>query len=63
MVAIEHDLDVIHNADWIIDMGPDGGKKGGMIVFEGTPEELAEQKDNATGIFLREELEACGGKK
>ncbi|MBQ6046117.1 MAG: excinuclease ABC subunit UvrA [Bacteroidales bacterium] len=63
VLVIEHNMDVIKVADWIIDMGPDGGKKGGMIVFEGTPEELAEQKDNATGIFLREELEACGGKK
>ena len=51
-------MDVIKVADWIIDIGPDGGIKGGEIVFAGVPEELAKRQDNFTGIFLKEELEA-----
>ncbi len=58
ILVIEHNMDVIKVADWIIDIGPDGGKKGGEIVFAGTPEKLAEEKDNFTGQYLKEELEA-----
>lgn len=59
ILVIEHNMDVIKVADWIIDMGPEGGKKGGQIVFSGTPEQLAKQKDNYTGIYLKEELDSC----
>ena len=51
-------MDVIKVADWIIDLGPDGGRAGGNITFCGTPEQLAKQKDNYTGIYLRQELDA-----
>jgi excinuclease UvrABC ATPase subunit len=53
MIVIEHNLDVIKNADWIIDMGPDGGTKGGKVMFEGTPRELLENKDSITSIYLK----------
>ena len=56
VVVIEHNLDVIKVADWVIDMGPDGGRNGGHIVFAGTPEELAAQTDNSTGYYLAKEL-------
>ncbi|MBR3528064.1 MAG: excinuclease ABC subunit UvrA [Bacteroidales bacterium] len=59
VLVIEHNMDVIKVADWIIDIGPDGGVKGGEIVFNGTPEALAKEKDNFTGQYLAEELEAC----
>lgn len=52
MVVIEHNLDVIKNADWVIDMGPEGGSGGGQIVGEGTPEQLANNKSSYTGKFL-----------
>ena len=58
VLVIEHNMDVIKVADWIIDMGPEGGRRGGQIMFEGTPEELAQQADNYTGQYLKEELEA-----
>ena len=53
VVVIEHNLDVIKTADYIIDMGPEGGVKGGEIVAEGKPEEICEVKDSYTGSFLR----------
>ncbi len=53
VVVIEHNLDVIRNADWIIDMGPEGGNKGGRIVFEGTPKELLNAKGSLTGEYLQ----------
>ena len=52
MVVIEHNLDVIKNADWIIDMGPEGGNAGGQIIAEGTPEQVAKVKTSYTGQFL-----------
>jgi excinuclease ABC subunit A len=52
MVVIEHNLDVIKNADWLIDMGPEGGAAGGTIVAEGTPEQVAKVKASYTGQFL-----------
>lgn len=53
VIVIEHNLHVIKNADWIIDMGPEGGSKGGTIMFEGTPRELLHAKKSLTGIYLR----------
>ncbi len=57
ILVIEHNMDVIKVADWVIDMGPDGGRKGGNITFAGTPEQLAAQPDNITGQYLKEELD------
>jgi excinuclease ABC subunit A len=53
LLVIEHNLDVIQAADWIIDMGPEGGESGGRIVAEGTPEEIAQVEESHTGRFLR----------
>jgi len=53
MIVIEHNLDVIKNADWIIDMGPEGGSGGGLIIAEGTPEQVATVKDSYTASFLK----------
>ena len=52
MVIIEHNLDVIKTADWLIDIGPEGGAKGGQIVATGTPEDVAKVKNSYTGQFL-----------
>jgi excinuclease ABC subunit A len=57
IVVIEHNLDVIKCADWIIDLGPEGGDRGGRIVATGTPEQIADQTNSYTGHFLREFLE------
>ena len=59
VLVIEHNLDVIKNADYVIDMGPEGGSKGGLIVDTGTPFEVAERAEKTgsyTGKFLRKEL-------
>jgi len=56
VVVIEHNLDVMKSADWIIDFGPDGGDKGGEITFEGTPESLIKKKDNFTAHYLKRVL-------
>jgi excinuclease ABC subunit A len=56
VLVIEHNLDVIKTADWIIDLGPEGGEKGGAVVAEGTPEQVAKNPQSATGQFLRPEL-------
>jgi excinuclease ABC subunit A len=56
VIVIEHNLDVMKTADWIIDLGPEGGRRGGEIVAMGTPEEIAALPDNHTGRFLREVL-------
>lgn len=56
VVVIEHNLEVIKTADWVIDMGPEGGDGGGRVVAEGTPEEIAKAKDSHTGRFLKEVL-------
>jgi len=53
VVVIEHNLDVIRAADWVVDIGPEGGDKGGTIVFEGTPEELVKDKNSYTGAYLK----------
>ena len=57
VVVIEHNLDVIKTADWILDLGPDGGVRGGEVVAEGTPEEVAKTKASYTGQYLRPMLE------
>ncbi|NTW25180.1 MAG: excinuclease ABC subunit A, partial [Lentimicrobium sp.] len=56
IIVIEHNMDVIKCADWVIDLGPEGGNDGGLLVFEGTPEDLARQSDSYTGKYLREKL-------
>lgn len=56
IIIIEHNLDVIKSADWVIDLGPEGGNKGGNIVFEGTPEDLAKCKKSYTGQALKEKF-------
>lgn len=56
VIVIEHNLDVIKMADWIIDLGPEGGSKGGQIMFEGTPEDIVTIKDSSTGKYLKELL-------
>ena len=53
VVVIEHNLELVRNADWIIDLGPDGGSKGGRVIFEGTPVALAQSKHSITGKYLR----------
>lgn len=53
VIVIEHNLHVIKNADWIIDMGPEGGSKGGRVMFEGTPEKLLKAKNSITGAYLQ----------
>ena len=58
VVIIEHNLDVIKSADWIIDLGPEGGDEGGYIIAEGTPEEVAANPHSCTGQFLRQVLPA-----
>ena len=57
LVVIEHNLDVMKQADWIIDIGPDGGKNGGEVVFAGTPEEMVERARTLTADSLRA---SCG---
>ncbi len=56
MLVIEHNLDVIKTADWLIDLGPEGGDRGGTIVASGTPEEVAECAGSYTGRFLKKIL-------
>jgi excinuclease ABC subunit A len=53
MVVIEHNLDVIKTADWIIDLGPEGGVRGGEIVAEGTPEDVVANPRSVTGEYLK----------
>ena len=52
VIVIEHNLDVIAEADWVIDMGPEGGKDGGKVVAQGAPEKIAKAKKSHTGKFL-----------
>ena len=56
VVVIEHNLDVIKAADWVVDLGPEGGEEGGRVVAEGTPEEVAGNRDSFTGHYLGEVL-------
>ena len=63
VLVIEHNLDVIKTADWLIDMGPEGGSRGGYVVAEGTPEEVAAVEASHTGSFLKPILEGRGAKQ
>jgi excinuclease UvrABC ATPase subunit len=54
VIVIEHNLDVIRNSDWIIDMGPEGGNKGGRVMFEGTPRQLLGVKQSLTSQYLQD---------
>ena len=56
VIVIEHNMEVIKCADWVIDLGPDGGQRGGQICFEGTPEEIVKISDNHTASFLKDKL-------
>jgi excinuclease ABC subunit A len=56
VIVIEHNLDVIKTADWIIDLGPEGGAEGGYVVAEGPPEQVAQVEASYTGQFLRKML-------
>jgi excinuclease ABC subunit A len=58
VIVIEHNLDVIKSADWVVDLGPEGGAGGGEIVAVGTPEQVARSKKSHTGTFLKEVLAA-----
>ena len=60
VVVIEHNLDVLKTADWLIDLGPEGGDKGGFVIAEGTPEDLARRPESATGQYLKRILEKAG---
>ncbi len=57
LIIIEHNLEVIKSADWIIDLGPEGGENGGDLIFAGTPEDLVKQKNSHTGHYLRPKLQ------
>ncbi len=56
MLVIEHNLDVIKTADWIVDLGPEGGAKGGEVLVEGTPEKVANTPNSYTGEWLKKVL-------
>jgi excinuclease ABC subunit A len=56
ILVIEHNLDLIKCADWIIDLGPEGGENSGQLLAEGTPEEIIKNKKSVTGIYLKEKL-------
>ena len=58
VIVIEHNLDVIKTADWVIDLGPEGGAGGGPVVATGTPEQVAAVEESYTGQFLKKILEA-----
>ena len=53
VIVIEHNLDVVKNSDWVIDLGPEGGENGGKIVASGTPESIVGDKNSLTGKFLK----------
>ncbi|HEY1619677.1 MAG TPA: hypothetical protein VGG25_18795, partial [Streptosporangiaceae bacterium] len=56
VIVIEHNLDVIKTADWVIDLGPEGGSRGGQIIATGTPEQVAKVEESYTGQFLAKML-------
>ena len=56
VLVIEHNLDVIKQADWVVDLGPEGGEAGGEVIATGTPEQVAEVEESYTGQFLRQVL-------
>ncbi|OPZ21759.1 MAG: UvrABC system protein A [bacterium ADurb.BinA186] len=58
MLVIEHNLDVIKSADYLIDMGPEGGDKGGTVIAKGTPEQIAKSEKSHTGSYLKKILKS-----
>jgi excinuclease ABC subunit A len=60
--VVEHHLDVIKTADWVVDLGPEGGEAGGELVAEGTPEQIAQVSSSYTGKFLRDLLPRPNGR-
>jgi excinuclease ABC subunit A len=54
VLVIEHNLDLIKNADWIIDLGPEGGERGGCVIVQGTPLEIIKNKKSYTGKYLKD---------
>jgi excinuclease UvrABC ATPase subunit len=58
VIVIEHNLDVVARADWVIDLGPGGGHDGGRVIFEGVPADLIKAEDSITGQYLRRRLES-----
>lgn len=62
VIVIEHNMDLIKVADWVIDLGPEGGEKGGRVIFEGTPDDLLKAKNSYTGIYLEKYLKTISGK-
>jgi excinuclease ABC subunit A len=58
VIVIEHNLDVIKTADWVIDLGPEGGSRGGTVITTGTPEQVAQVEESYTGQYLRKILGA-----
>ncbi len=63
IIVIEHNLDIIASADWIIDLGPEGGNKGGQIIATGTPEEISENNSSYTGQYLKEKMRTLSEKE
>ena len=63
LIVIEHNMDILKSADWIIDLGPEGGKKGGQLLFEGRPEDLVDCEKSATGSYLKEHLTSLSSTK
>ena len=53
LIVIEHNMEIIKSADWIIDLGPEGGNGGGEIIFEGVPEDLINEEKSVTGVYLK----------
>jgi len=60
VIVIEHNLDVIKTADWIVDLGPEGGEAGGYVVAQGSPEDVVQVEGSSTGQFLRRVLQKEG---
>ncbi len=60
---IEHNLDVVKTADWVVDLGPEGGDGGGRVIAQGTPEDVAEVSESFTGRFLKAILEPTSRKR
>jgi excinuclease ABC subunit A len=63
VIVIEHNLDVIKCADWVVDLGPEGGEEGGRVVAEGTPEDVSRARESSTGHFLAKMLSVQRGRK
>ena len=56
VLVVEHNMEIIKSADWVVDLGPEGGAEGGNLVFQGKPEELVKVKSSYTGQFLKEKI-------